>query len=344
MTNSINYPHDRLFVASLIPYDEHGAIDEGQLRRLLRYFVSASRNVEDFGIIVNPEAGEVFYLTPDEQARVVEVALDEVGGEIPVWSGLLANTTELTVQLARRLTTIEARGHRVGGLFVMPPIGALDITLAWDPVAYPEVWQDMVTTIADALPDVALICHPVATPTPGFGVGLPLKPTVEMLRAVPQVVGWKMTYNYEGFRTVSRAIHGLDRHVGILAATAVNFHENLANGTFDGTVTGSFNYALEPMLEHIIAWRDNDHARATKVWQHGLAELHEYVYAEWGRLHVRYKTAAWLHGVLETPWMRPPMPRPRRAEVQQLHHLLAATGMHVIDHEEVSRVLDVLPR
>jgi 4-hydroxy-tetrahydrodipicolinate synthase len=156
----------------------------------------------------------------------------------------------------------------------MPPIGALDLTIAWDADRYPEVWQDMLAEVAAALPDVPLICHPVAAPTPAYGIGLPVEATVSILNAIPQITGWKMTHSYEGYRRISRALRGLDRHVGVLGATAVNFHENLASGTFDGTVTGSFNYALEPMLDHLRAWRDGDHACALKIWDDGLAQLH----------------------------------------------------------------------
>src|SRR6185369_17702519 len=50
----------------------------------------------------------------------------------------------------------------------------------------------------------------------------------------------------------------------------------------------------------------------------GLAALQEYVFSEFSRLHVRYKTAAWLRGFIPSPAMRPPMPRPRRAEIDAL--------------------------
>lgn len=336
--------NDRMFVAAVTPWTADGGIDEPGFRKLLQYFIKGSQGVDDFGIIVNPEAGEVFYLSADEQARIVEIALDEVDGKLPLWTGFLANSTQDTVAIAERLTSVEVNGRRVGGLFVMPPIGALDVTIGWDADRYPEVWQDMLEAIAAALPDTPMICHPVAAPSPKFGVGLPLGATLSILNAVPQVVGWKMTYNYEGFRIVSRALGKLDRHVGVLAATAVNFHENLASNTFDGTVTGSFNYALEPMLEHIQAWRAGDVALANKIWSSGLAELHEYIYSEWGRLHVRYKVAAWLHGVVPTPWMRAPFPRPHQAEVLRLAELYRNADFAIIDQQRIDEVLGQLPR
>ena len=329
-------PYDRLFVAAVTAYGDDGTIDERQQRALMRYFLGAA---PDFGIIVNPEAGEIFYLSAQEQERLITIAVEEAGGRLPVFSGALANTTAGTVAAARRALELGA-----DGLFLMPPIGAMDITIAWDPVGHPEVWGDVIGAVVDEVGDVPIICHPVATPTAGYGVGLPLEPTLHLLRTYPQLVGWKMTYNYEGFRKVGRAIRQLDRHVGILGATAVNFHENLASEMFDGTVTGSFNYALEPMLAHISAWRSGDLALARKIWNGGLAALHEYVYEQWGRLHVRYKTATWLRGLIDSPFMRPPMPAPGITEVETLRTLLTNAGLSVRDSASIKAMTDGLRR
>jgi 4-hydroxy-tetrahydrodipicolinate synthase len=218
-------PHDRIYIAAVNPLDFDGNVDEAQLRSLLRYFLAELPANPDLGLIINPEAGEIFYLSTEEQERILSIALDEVAGAVPIFAGVLANSTADTVAAARR---IAASG--VEGLFIMPPIGAMDITIAWNPDRYPEVWGDMIGAIVDAVPDRPLICHPVAAPTAGYGAGLPYGATMRLLTEYPQIVGWKMTYNYEGFRKLTRGIRSLDHHVGILAATGVNFHENLATG------------------------------------------------------------------------------------------------------------------
>jgi dihydrodipicolinate synthase/N-acetylneuraminate lyase len=130
----------------------------------------------------------------------------------------------------------------------------------------------------------------------------------------------------------------MDRRVGVFAASAIYFHENLASGQFDGTVTGSFNYGLEAMIDHIQAWRRKDVDKARRIWNAGLAELHEYVYSEFSRLHVRYKIATWLRGFISNPFMRPPMPKPRKEEVYKLRELLSHTGMGVIDKAKMQKV------
>lgn len=329
--------YNRLFVAVLTPLNDDQSIDEDGFRKLLNYFLEAHKSTPDLALIINPEAGEVFCLSPQEQLRLIKIALEVVKGSMLVFSGFQANSTKGSVEVA-----VNAANAGVDGLFLMPPIGSMDITIAWDAVRYPEVWGDMIAELVKVLPDTPMICHPTACPTAAYGVGLPLEPTLGLLNQFPQIVGWKMVYNYEGHRKVSRAMRSMDRHVGILGATAVNFHENLASGYFDGTVTGSFNYALEPMIEHIKAWRANDIDQARKIWDNGLAELHEFVYEHHGRLHIRYKTATWLRGIIKSPFMRPPMPKPRKEEIITLYQLFSRLNVSLISKADMEKVLVAL--
>ncbi len=99
-----------------------------------------------------------------------------------------------------------------------------------------------------------------------------------MCREIPNIVGWKMTYTYQGTRPIVKALRSLDHHVSILAARGSVFHEYLANGYFDGALTGSFNYAMEQTVDHIGAWKRRDLTEASKIWDSGLSELDAFVY------------------------------------------------------------------
>jgi dihydrodipicolinate synthase/N-acetylneuraminate lyase len=115
-----------------------------------------------------------------------------------------------------------------------------------------------------------------------------------------------------------------------MGALASRFHEYKANDIFDGTLSGFWNFALDPMLDHLDAWDRNDVVAARSIWDGGLCALHEYV-ADMGRLHIRYKTATWLAGLIPNPFMRSPMPKPRQIEIDTLHQLLKQAGIAVID-------------
>ena len=60
------------------------------------------------------------------------------------------------------------------------------------------------------------------------------------------------------------------------------------------------------------------------------------------RLHIRYKAAAWLRGFIDNPLMRPPMPRPRREEIETLYSLFRALDLSVRDRVEIDAFLDRL--
>ncbi len=322
-------PFGKLFVTPVLPFLADGSIDEPGYRAFIRRFLTPQYLEAGMAVIANPEAGELFALDYDERVQVIRAVIEETAGRAPVLGGVVDVTTAGAVRTAR-----DAARAGVQGLFVFPPIGAGDITQSWDSDQYPEVLIDLLHAIRAEV-DLPMVIHPVGKTSAAFGVGLSDRVTRRVIAEVPNVVGWKMTYNYDGYRAVSRVIRDADRPVDILGAVGKYFHENLANDAFDGTSSGAFNYALEPMMDHIAAWRRGDVPRACEIWSSGLAQLNEYVFSDFGRLHVRYKTGAWLRGFIDNPLMRAPMPRPRRLEVTTLATLLERCRLSVIDKDVV---------
>lgn len=318
---------DRLYTAVLLPYDRDLRIDEQAYRRFIRYYLSEPRFLRQGGLCINPEAGEIFYLTREEKRRVLEIAMEEAYGKVPIIAGTWAMTTKETVETAR-----DAKALGAQGIFVTPPGGAQDVTSCWDADNYPEIWLDQIKE-QDRAVDLPIVTHPVGGAKPPFNPGLPLGATMKICRDVPNIAGWKMTYMYDGFKIIANGLRSLDRHVAILGALAVRFHEYKACGTFDGTLSGFWNFALEPMLDHLEAWDNKDIDRASAIWNGGLYQLHDYV-ADMGRLHIRYKIATWLRGLIPNPFMRSPMPKPRQEEIDQIYRLLVALKLPVVDMKE----------
>lgn len=328
---------DRLFVTPVLPYRPGTLdIDEEALRRLLRYFLQPKFVEAGGAIIINPVAGEVFFLSRAEKKRVVEIAVEECGGRVPVVAGAIDWTTEATVEDA-----VNAKRAGADGIFIMPPSGPTDITIGWDAGRHPEIWLDMIAEIDRAV-NLPMVAHPTAPPSGDCAGGFPAESALQACRSFPNILGWKMTYRYEDFLKVARALRSLDRHVAILGASAGFFHEYLANDLLDGTASGGWNYAMELMVDHIEAWRRNDIARAKGLWP-PLKRLHAYVHQDKAHHHLRYKVGAWLRGLIPSPFMRPPMPRPEREEVLKLKELLQAAGFDVIGDREIEETLENAP-
>jgi dihydrodipicolinate synthase/N-acetylneuraminate lyase len=317
----------RRYVAVLLPYDRNFKIDEQAFRNYVRYFADDKRFAREGGLCINPEAGEIFYMTREEKRRVLEIAMEEAHGKLPIIAGTWALTTEETVETAK-----DCKALGVDGIFVTPPGGAQDVTSCWDADGYPEIWLDQIIA-QDRAVDLPIITHPVGGAKPPFFPGLPLNATLRICREVKNVVGWKMTYTYEGFRLIAKGLRGLDRPVAVMGALASRFHEYRATGMFDGTLSGFWTFAKEPMLDHLDAWDARDLEKACQIWDSGLCELQEYI-ADMGRLHIRYKTATWLRGLIPSPFMRAPMPKPKQEEIDTIYRLLKNLNLDVIEMKE----------
>jgi 4-hydroxy-tetrahydrodipicolinate synthase len=325
--------YNRLFVTPVLPYKARTLdIDEQALRGLLRYFLQPTFVDVGGAIIINPVAGEIFFLSREEKKRVVEIAVEECRGKVPVFAGAIEWTTRDTVEIAK-----DAKNAGADGIFLVPPSGPTDITLGWDCVRHPEIWIDLIKEIDEAV-GLPMIAHPTAAATPHSSGGFALEPTLQVCRMFENIVGWKMTYRYEEYLKVAQGLRSLERHVAILSASSGFFHEYLANGILDGTATGGWNYALETMVEHIQAWGKDDIKKARAIWP-SLKKLHSYVHEDKTHHHLRYKIGAWLRGLIPNPFMRPPMPQPQRGETLLLRELLKNAGLSVISEEEIDSVL-----
>jgi len=315
--------YDKMFVASVTPYKPGTEdIDEDAFRGYMRYWAQPKFIDAGGAMLVSPEAGEAFYLTQSEKLKLAEIALEELGDKTIVFSGVMQTTTKACIEEAQAL-----KRAGVHGLFLMPPIGTIDIVAAWDSKKNPEVWIDQLREIADAV-NLPVIIHP----TGGKFFALPLESGMKTVDAVPQIVGYKMIT--EDFDAMARALRAYTkRHVAILPAGAGNMHPAIQNGWFDGTVSGSWNYAMEKTADAIVAARDEkDMAKAERLWGDGLLALHRTVTnSEKGyRLHSAYKLCTWMRGLIPNPFLRAPQRRLPVAEVVELRDALKAAHYEVI--------------
>lgn len=325
--------YDRLYATVLTPYKEDYQIDEPALRKMLEYFMQPKFIDAGGGIIINPACGEIFYLSREEKKRNVEIAVEECGGKVPVFAGVLGLRAEEFVLVAQ-----DAQDAGADGLFLFPPIGDSTVERSWKPDRDPEIWIDVAQAVVKKV-DLPIIAHPTGPPTPAYGVGLPLAATLQICKEVTNIVGWKMTYNFLGGVIIARGLRSLDRHVGILCAPADVMHANLASEYFDGTATGALTYSMEAMVDHIEAWRRKDFDAALRIWKSGLEDLQHYVFSDYSRFHVKYKEAMWLRGIIPLPFMRPPLPRPKKEELLTLRKLLSNTGLSVISEQDMNGML-----
>lgn len=96
---------------------------------------------------------------------------------------------------------------------------------------------------------------------------------------------------------------------------------------------------MESLVQHSVAWEEGDMARAKQIWNTQVMPVHEYIYADYSRLHIRYKLATWIRGLVTHPFMRPPMPEPRWEEADRIYEIIGRTGLSHISRSDFEETL-----
>lgn len=94
------------------PFNQNLDIDEGALRSCVRFCIEAGGH----GIVLPVNASEFSYLSDDERKMVVEIAVKETAGRVPVVAGVAGVCTKVAVMFAKHA---EAAG--ADAIIAMPP-------------------------------------------------------------------------------------------------------------------------------------------------------------------------------------------------------------------------------
>lgn len=101
-----------VFAIPPTPFHDDGGLDEDGLRAVVRFLVDGGAH----GVVTPVNASEFAYLTDSERHRVVEIAVAEVAGAVPVVAGVTGTCVEQAIPLARHARTAGA-----DAVIAMPP-------------------------------------------------------------------------------------------------------------------------------------------------------------------------------------------------------------------------------
>lgn len=154
--------------ALVTPFTSTGALDEATLRRLLKRQIHEGIHF----LVPCGTTGESPTLTAHERCRVVELALEEAGGRVPVLAGAGGYDTREVIAVAREMARIGAQG-------------LLSVTPYYNKPT-PEGLYRHYSAIAEATP-LPIIVYNVPGRT-GCNVD---PPTLVRLATIPHVAGVK---------------------------------------------------------------------------------------------------------------------------------------------------------
>ena len=308
MSRHTNYIPHGVIPAVLLPFNPDLAIDEDAFRNHLRD-VAATDGLS--AITVNAHSTEVGSCTFEEQRRVLAIAQDEIGDQLPIINGVWADGSLEAARIARMATEGGA-----SALLVFPP-GPFTLGQS------AEMALAHFKRIADAT-DLPLIAfqYPLAT-----GQGYPKETLLRLCEEVPSIRAIKdWVGNVPHHEWHVRTLQSLPRPVNVLSTHSAWLFASLSlgcNGLLSGS--GSVIPDLQSALFH--ALRRNELAEARRL-NDRIEPLMRVFYADpFVDMHNRMKEALVLLGRMPRAVVRPPLVKLGTAEIDRIRLALLETGL-----------------
>jgi 4-hydroxy-tetrahydrodipicolinate synthase len=285
--------------ACILPFHDDLTIDEGAYRQHLRH-TAGIHGVT--AITVNAHATEVASCSFEEQRRILDLTMDEIGDRVPVVNGVYADGSAEAARLARM-----AEEHGASALLVFPPN---PFVLGQTPAMVLAHFN----AIADAsgLPLIAFQ-YPL-----GGGQGYPIDTLLRLADAVPTVRAIKDWCNVvpQHERHV-RVLQSLPRRVNVLSTHSSWLFSSLVLGC-RGLLSGMGSVVADLQSALFAAVQANDLARA-RALNDRLAPLAAAFYADpFVDMHNRMKAALVLLGRIPCGAVRPPLVRVGPDEIERI--------------------------
>ena len=311
-------PHG-VIPAVLLPFRPDFSIDEAAYRGHLRD-VTAVDGIS--AITVNGHSSEVHACPLDDQARVLELSMDEVGDRVPVIAGVYADGSLEAARIARRA---EAGG--AAALLVFPP---QSMTMGGQLRPEMAVAHFAAVAAATSLP---LICFNY--PLSG-GLGYPhetllrLAEEVPAIRAIKDWSGDPMTHE----RNI-RALQSLARPVTVLTTHSAWLLSSLVLGC-DGLLSGAGSVIAHLQVALFRAVKSRDLARAQAVNDQMYPLVQAFYAPPFLDMHNRMKEVLALLGKLPPAVVRPPLVKLPAREIAALRQAIAASGIEGVERRAVA--------
>jgi 4-hydroxy-tetrahydrodipicolinate synthase len=295
--------------ANLLPFKTDLAIDEPAYRAHVRWLADQHGVT---GIVANGHAAEVSSLSRDERKRALGVALDEIGGKVPVVAGVYSDGTAEAVELAR-----DAKAAGAAGVLVFPPT-----LFMWGAQVKPDMVVRHFSEIAERA-DLPIV---VFEYPPASGIGYSPE-TLVRLAAIPQVAGVKDWSNdIVAFERNLRALRATGRPVAVLSSFTMSLMASFLLGA-DGAISGMGSVVADMQAELFASVQKADLDAARRI-NDRLDPLVRVFYAPpFVDMHNRMKEALVLLGRIPAAHVRPPLTPVSAAEREAIRRALLAAGL-----------------
>ena len=310
MTPFKNYEPRGVIPACLLPFHADLSIDEESYRKHLRDVV-AVKGIS--AITINAHSTEVASCTFEEQQRVMDITMDQIGTRVPVVHGIYADGSLEAARIARM-----AQGAGASCLLVFPPNV---FTLGGQ--SRPEMALTHIKTIVAAC-DLPLIVfqYPLAG-----GQGYPLATLVKMAEQVPSFRAIKDWCSSPVLHEKQiRVLQNLPRPVNVLTTHSAWLLGSLVLGC-NGLLSGSGSVIADLQVALWEAVQANDLKRAREINDRIYPTVEVFYADPFVDMHNRMKEALHILGRLPQAHVRPPLVKPTAGEIERIRAAMNKAGL-----------------
>jgi len=295
-------PHG-VIPAVLLPFFDDFSIDEASYRSHLRD-VCSTPGIS--AITTNAHASEVASCTFEEQTRVLDITLDEVGSTTPIVCGVYTEGSLEAQRIAKMATT-----HGASALLVFPPA-------IYSFGQRPEMAVEHFKRIADAS-DLPLILfqYPLAG-----GQGYPTSTLLRILDEVPSVRAIKdWSANPQLHERQIRLLQSRTPIVNVLTTHSSWLMSSIVLGC-NGLLSGSGS-VIAPLQSSLFEALQAKELVKAQALNERIYQMTEVFYTEpWVDMHNRMKEALVLLGKLPRAVVRPPLMKISSSEIERIKQAL----------------------
>jgi 4-hydroxy-tetrahydrodipicolinate synthase len=296
--------------ATLAAFNDDLSINEKETRRHLAHCAFTSGVT---AVTVNGHASEVHACTFEEQERILTFSLEEVGGKVPLISGVYADGSQEAARIAKMADRVGA-----SALLVFPSqVFSLGGQLR------PEMALAHFKRIADAT-DLPLILfqYPASSL-----VNYPFDTLLSLFEAIPSIKAMKDWCNDPMLHERHiRTFQNLSRPVNVLTTHSAWLMSSLAMGA-KGLLSGAGSVIADLQVALFEAINANDLA-AAKAINDRIFPLQQAFYAPpFLDMHNRMKEVLVMLGRLDKAVVRPPLVKLSDRELARLRQAVAEAGL-----------------
>jgi 4-hydroxy-tetrahydrodipicolinate synthase len=318
-------PHG-VIPATLLAFNEDLSIDEEATRRHLR---EVGRTPGISALTVNGHASELQSCTLDEQKRLLAIAQEEIGDDVPLICGVYADGSLEAARIAR-----QAEEGGASALLIFPPA-----SMIFGGQLRPEMAVLHYRHIADAT-DLPLIVFQYPIPS---GLGYPFETLLKMIDAVPTIRAVK---DFCGdpmlHERTTRELQSLPNPVNVITTHSAWLMASLTMGA-NGLLSGAGSVICDLQVELWDAVQKDDLTRA-RALNDRIYPLAQAFYSPPGLdMHNRMKECLVMLGRMPRATVRPPLAKLTDAEIARLRTALVASGLLEDAGDGTTRPAEVAP-